>query len=112
MKTALIALTVAITFTAPAPAGIRDAKNRADCEKGGRVVREEQQVRGEETALARFLERGMLPSPRPQSLTARQKLHANVSRLGWFLKRLNEAEQLRHARLINLSRAASGTQRR
>jgi len=38
MKTlllALIALTVAITFTAPAPAGIRDAKNRADCEKGG-----------------------------------------------------------------------------
>ena len=32
---ALIALTVAIAFTAPAFAGIRDTKNKADCEKAG-----------------------------------------------------------------------------
>src|SRR5262249_47036902 len=34
---ALIALTVATAFTAPAFAGIRDAKNKADCEKAGGV---------------------------------------------------------------------------
>ena len=34
---ALIALSVAIAFTAPAFAGIRDAKNKADCEKAGGV---------------------------------------------------------------------------
>jgi hypothetical protein len=34
---ALIALTVATAFTAPALAGIRDAKNKADCEKTGGV---------------------------------------------------------------------------
>jgi len=34
---ALIALTVAIAFTATAFAGIRDAKNKADCEKAGGV---------------------------------------------------------------------------
>ena len=33
---ALMALTVATAFTASAFAGIRDAKNKADCEKGGR----------------------------------------------------------------------------
>jgi hypothetical protein len=31
------ALTVANAFTAPAFSGIRDAKNKADCEKAGRV---------------------------------------------------------------------------
>jgi hypothetical protein len=34
---AFIALTVATAFTAPAFAGIRDAKNKADCEKAGGV---------------------------------------------------------------------------
>jgi len=34
---AVIALTVATAFTAPAFAGIRDAKNKADCEKAGGV---------------------------------------------------------------------------
>jgi hypothetical protein len=34
---ALVALTVATAFTAPAFAGILDAKNKADCEKAGGV---------------------------------------------------------------------------
>jgi len=34
---ALIGLIVATAFTAPAFAGIRDAKNKADCEKAGGV---------------------------------------------------------------------------
>ena len=34
---ALIALTIATAFTAPALAGIRDAKNKVDCEKAGSV---------------------------------------------------------------------------
>ena len=46
---AVIALTVATAFTAPAFAGIRDAKNKADCEGGRRVGREGQQMRGQET---------------------------------------------------------------
>jgi len=33
----LIALTVATAFTAPAFAGIHDAKNKAECEKAGGV---------------------------------------------------------------------------
>jgi hypothetical protein len=37
MKLAVIALTVVTAFTAPAFAGIRDAKNKADCEKAGGV---------------------------------------------------------------------------
>jgi len=43
---AVIALTVATAFTAPAFAGIRDAKNKADCEKAGAVGRERPQMRG------------------------------------------------------------------
>jgi len=35
---ALIAFTVATAFTAPAFAGIRDAKNKAECEKAGGVL--------------------------------------------------------------------------
>ena len=34
---ALIALTVAAALTGPAYAGIRDAKNKAECEKAGGV---------------------------------------------------------------------------
>jgi hypothetical protein len=34
---ALIALTVATALTGPAYAGIRDAKNKAECEKAGGV---------------------------------------------------------------------------
>jgi hypothetical protein len=34
---AFIGLTVAAAFTAPAFAGIHDAKNKADCEKAGGV---------------------------------------------------------------------------
>jgi len=35
---AFIGLTIATAFTAPAFAGILDAKNKADCEKAGGVV--------------------------------------------------------------------------
>lgn len=37
LLSASIALTVATGFTAPAFAGILDAKNKADCEKAGGV---------------------------------------------------------------------------
>jgi len=43
---AFIGLTIATAFTAPAFAGILDAKNKADCEKAGGVGRERPQMRG------------------------------------------------------------------
>ena len=46
LLSAFIALTIATAFTAPAFAGIRDAKNKADCEKAGGVWIDKEQKCG------------------------------------------------------------------